>query len=91
MQEGRAIALETAGRFGVRPSRHDDAVFARYMTRRALRLNDHGWQAFRYMTEGLLLSPRAFLLPVRRGLPTAIAAALSPILPRALRRAAFSA
>lgn len=91
MQAGRRVALATAARFGIRPSREDDAVFARYLARRALRRDGGAWAAFGYALAGLWRSPRAFLSPLRRGGPTAVAALVAPALPRPLRRALFSA
>ncbi len=89
MRAGRAYAVRTAAYYGVFPSRSSEAVYLRYLARRALRLGNQG-QALSYTCNGLGLHARSFLLPLRRGLPTAAGAALAPILPQAIKRALFS-
>lgn len=89
MRAGRAYAVKTAASYGVFPSRSSEAVYLRYLARRALRLG-HQEQALSYTRNGLSLHARSFLLPLRRGLPTAAGAALAPILPQAVKRALFS-
>ena len=89
MRAGRAYAVKTAASYGVFPSRSSEAVYLRYLARRALRLGHQG-QALSYTGKGLSLHARSFLLPLRRGLPTATGAALAPILPQAIKRALFS-
>jgi glycosyltransferase involved in cell wall biosynthesis len=89
MRAGRAYAVRTAACYGVFPSRSSEAVYLRYLARRALRLGHQG-QALSYTRNGLGLHARGFLLPLRRGLPTAAGAVLAPILPHAIKRALFS-
>ncbi|WP_171210265.1 MULTISPECIES: glycosyltransferase family 2 protein [unclassified Ruegeria] len=89
MRAGRAYAVKTAASYGVFPSRSSEAVYLRYLARRALRLGHQG-QALSYTRKGLSLHARSFLLPLRRGLPTAAGAALAPILPQAIKSALFS-
>ena len=89
MRAGRGYAVKTAASYGVFPSRSSEAVYLRYLARRALRLGHQG-QALSYTRNGLGLHARSFLLPLRRGLPTAAGAALAPILPQAIKRALFS-
>ncbi len=89
MRAGRVYAVKTAASYGVFPSRSCEAVYFRYLARRALRLGHQG-QALSYTRNGLSLDARSFLLPLRRGLPTAAGAALAPILPQAIKRALFS-
>lgn len=90
MQKGRAEALKTARGYGIVPDARAEAVHLRYLARRALRL-DHAPQVARGLAlRGLRLAPRAFLLPARRGVATAGAALVAPVLPAPLRRALFA-
>ncbi|WP_171228897.1 glycosyltransferase family A protein [Ruegeria sp. HKCCA4008] len=89
MRAGRAYAVKTAASYGVFPSRSSEAVYLRYLARRALRLG-HQSQALSYTRNGLGLHARSFLLPLRRGLPTAAGATLAPILPQVIKRTLFS-
>jgi glycosyltransferase involved in cell wall biosynthesis len=91
MVEGRRRALDTAARYGVRPDPRAEAVFARYLARRALRVGHDRTAALRFALAGLAASPRGFLSPARRGAATLAAAAVTPLLPGALRRALFTA
>ncbi|WP_417204936.1 glycosyltransferase family 2 protein [Antarctobacter sp.] len=90
MQRGRAEALKTARRYGVAPDARAEAVHLRYLARRALRLDQGPHIARRLALRGMRLSPRAFLMPPRRGVATAGAALIAPCLPTALRRALFA-
>jgi glycosyltransferase involved in cell wall biosynthesis len=91
MRTGRTAALATAARFGVRPDARAEAIYARYLARRALRLDAGSGIALRYTLQGLAESPAAFLFPLRRGAATAVASLAAPVLPGALRRALFAA
>lgn len=91
MAAGRQIALATARLYGITPDNRDEAVFARYLARRALRLETGAADAFRHTLTGLRRSPRAFLFPLRRGAATAVASLVAPVVPRALRMALFAA
>jgi hypothetical protein len=91
MRLGREKVLATAARFGVRPDARAEAVYARYLARRALRLDAGATVALGHTLRGLSQSPAAFLFPLRRGAATAIAACAAPLLPSALRRVLFSA
>ncbi|MCR9125883.1 MAG: glycosyltransferase [Rhodobacteraceae bacterium] len=90
MARGRAEALRTAARFGARPDARAEAVHLRYLARRALRLDQPPGTALRLAAQGLARSPKGFLRPFRRGAGTALACALAPALPTALRRSLFS-
>ncbi len=90
MRSSRARALQTARRFGYVPDRNTEAVYLRYLARRALRLDLGRAEALRLAALGLAQSPRAFCSPARRGVATAVGALASPFLPRPLRRALFS-
>ncbi|KCV83305.1 glycosyl transferase family protein [Actibacterium atlanticum] len=90
MEMGRQRAVATAARFGFAPNAAAEAVHLRYLARRALRLNVEPKLALRLTHQGLSLDAHAFLSPPRRGLATAAAALLAPLLPTALRRALFA-
>jgi len=90
MRIGRQRALRTAARYGVAPTRAAEAVYFRYLARRALRLDTGPREAWRLTREGLRMNAAAFLFPARRGVATAAASALSLILTRRLRQTLFS-
>lgn len=90
MAQSRRKALDTARYFGFSPSPAQEAIYDRYLARRALRLQDGNASAKRYALRGMRRSPRAFLNPPRRGLVTALAAVAAPTLPKALKRALFA-
>lgn len=90
MRASRAQALKTARRYGYAPDRATEAVYLRYLARRALRLDLGRAEPLRLALRGLITSPRGFCTPARRGLATALASVVAPVLPAALRRALFS-
>lgn len=90
MRDSRARALATARRYGHVPDPSAEAVYLRYLARRALRLDIGGTESLRLALQGLRQSPRGFCSPMRRGLATAAGALVAPILPRALRRSLFT-
>lgn len=90
MRIGRQRALKTAAKFGVRSTARAEAVYMRYLARRALRLDTGPREAWTYTVIGLRQDPVAFLLPARRGFATAIASALAFALTPRMRRALFS-
>lgn len=90
MQAGRRRALRSAARYGVLPTPAAEAVYLRYLARRALRLDAPAREAWRYTRAGLWHSPSAFLLPPRRGAATALATGLAFVLTPRLRRALFA-
>lgn len=90
MAHSRALALTTAARFGFTPNAAQEAIYLRYLARRALRL-DHGRNIARGLTlQGLIKSPRGFLFPLKRGAATAVAAFVAPLLPAPVQRKLFS-
>ena len=91
MADGRRIALSTAARYGVSPDARAEAVYARYLARRALRLDKGGGIALHHTLTGLRASPSAFLFPLRRGAATALASLIAPLLPPAARKSLFAA
>ncbi|MEP3346655.1 MAG: glycosyltransferase family 2 protein [Litoreibacter sp.] len=90
MQAGRARAVETAARFGAEPTPRAEAIYLRYLARRALRLDSPPTDAWGFVWAGMGRSPIGFLFPVRRGVITAVAAALAIVLPHPIRRHLFA-
>lgn len=89
MSAGRERAIATAARYGIVPTASSEAIYFRYLARRALRLDSGPYEAWNYARAGLQLHARSFLNPLRRGLPTALASALATTLPTWARRALF--
>lgn len=90
MAHSRELALTTAARFGYVPDATQEAIYLRYLARRALRLDKGRGVARRLTLEGLSKSPRGFLFPLRRGGATALAAFVAPLLPTPVHRKIFS-
>lgn len=90
MRLGRNHALVTAARYGVIASPAAEAVYMRYLARRALRLDAPKGEALRYTLSGLAQNAGSFLFPLRRGLTIAAASAIALGLPQPMRRALFS-
>lgn len=86
MAASREIALQTAERFGFRRNGANEAIYARYLARRALRLNETGLSALKYSVEGMKSSPTAFLFPLRRGALVLAASVIAPVVPPSLRK-----
>lgn len=90
MDKGRQQALTSAARLGITPTGAAHAVYNRYLARRALRLGLGRATALRHALLGLCQSPRGFLLPLHRGLPTLVAATCAAAMPAALTRRLFA-
>ena len=94
MYAGWRMSVETALNMGYEISKLDrrqaEAVYLRYMARRALRLDQPGFIAAAYALKGISLSPSAFLKEVRRGLPTLLGSLSAPFLPTQMRHALFA-
>ena len=90
MQLGRACAIRTAARFGHASSRYSDAIFLRYLSRRALRLGQGRVYPLIFALQGILRSPTGFFNAPRRGLATFAGALLAPVLPTRLSEHLFS-
>ncbi|EGD59086.1 glycosyl transferase family 2 [Novosphingobium nitrogenifigens DSM 19370] len=71
-------------------TRQCEAVYCRYLARRALRLSNAAGQALKYTLRGLHLDAGAFLSDPRRGLCTALGALLAPMLPPVVRTRIFA-
>lgn len=90
MQQGRKDAIRTAGRFGHAPTRRSDAIFLRYLCRRALRLGQGRLLPLRLAFKGVMRSPAGFFSTPWRGLATLAGAMLVPVLPSRLSQILFS-
>ena len=90
MLAGRARAIQTAARFGIRPTAQSHAIHHRYLARRALRLGDARTLALRHAITGLGHSPAGFFNPFRRGALTLAGACGALALPRTTRQSLFS-
>ncbi|MEP5154974.1 glycosyltransferase family A protein [Planktotalea sp.] len=90
MTLGRRKAIETAARFGVVPSRSSNAIYDRYLARRALRLGHGRLAALGFALRGVFTSPLGFFNSPKRGALTLSAALLAVVLPTGLTRALFS-
>ena len=89
MRAGRAQALATAQRFGGATDKRAEAIYLRYLARRALRLDTGRMTALRFVLEGLRNSPAGFFSDTRRGALTAIGALVAPLLSTRSRRHLF--
>ena len=90
LREGRRAALRTAARFGHPGSARHEAIYLRFLARRALRVGAPSAEAIRLAFAGCRISPRGWFSDVRRGALTLGAAVTAPILPSGLRRALFA-
>lgn len=90
MHAGWRKVRETARRVGFpcgdSTLRAAEAVHLRYLARRALRMRMPRCTALHFALRGVGLSPAAFLRPLRRGVPTLLAALAEPLMPPVLRR-----
>ncbi|GLQ25656.1 glycosyltransferase family 2 protein [Sulfitobacter pacificus] len=90
MQKGRNCAIQTAAKYGHTPSKQSDAIFLRYLSRRALRLGQGRVLPLSFALKGVLHSPAGFFDAPRRGLATLAGALLAPVLPARLSQHLFS-
>ena len=67
-----------------------EALYYRYLARRALRSGGRAGLALRYVAQGLARDPGSFLEQPRRSLPTIAAALVAPLLPTSLRLRLFA-
>jgi len=89
MREGRAAAIVAAQRYGFSSDRRAEAIYLRYLARRALRLDADRLTALRFVLEGLRNSPAGFFSDLRRGVLTAMGAVVAPLLGKRARRSLF--
>lgn len=90
MQKGRQSALKTAARYGFAPTERDQAIYQRYLARRALRLGHGRLDAARFALRGLRHSPSGFFAQPKRGALTLLAALLAVALPAPVRNSLFA-
>ena len=90
MQVSRKNAIRTAAQYGHTSSRKSDAIFLRYLSRRALRLGQGRVLPLLFALEGISRSPVGFFNVPRRGLATLAGALLVSILPTNVSEVLFS-
>ena len=90
MEIGREAVLQTARSFGFEPDPAANAVYQRYLARRALRLGQGRSLALRYALTGLAISPKGFFKSPKRGVFTLIGAVCALALPAPVCRTLFS-
>lgn len=83
----RRLAITYRGQFDMPAA---EALYCRYLSRRALRSGGKSTDALRFAMRGLSLNPPAFLADIRRGGFTLCGALVSPLLPRRLRTRIFA-
>ncbi|MBB93411.1 MAG: glucosyl transferase [Rhodobacteraceae bacterium] len=90
LREGRRAALRSAARYGFDPRPAEEAIYLRYLARRALRIGAPPAEALRLALSGCAQSPRGWFSDVRRGAMTLAGALAAPVLPRRLRQSLFA-
>jgi glycosyltransferase involved in cell wall biosynthesis len=90
MANGRKAVLRTAAAYGFTPDGASNAVYYRYLARRALRLGHGRTHALRYTTIGIIQSPIGFFSSPKRGLLTFASAICALFLPSPISRSLFS-
>ncbi|QJQ31247.1 glycosyltransferase family 2 protein [Sphingomonas lacunae] len=83
----RDLATDYADPSGVQAA---EAIYCRYLARRALRSGASAATALHYAVRGLRLDARAFLTDAKRGWATLISALVAPFIPRAARIRVFA-
>ncbi|UYV36400.1 glycosyltransferase [Rhodobacteraceae bacterium D3-12] len=89
METSRQIVVQSAVALGATPSKKSQAIYSRYLARRALRMGNR-LLPLRYVLEALAASPAGFFTSPRRGALTLSAALGVLILPRFITRPLFS-
>jgi len=90
LREGRRAALQSAARYGFDVRPWEEAIYLRYLARRALRIGAPPSEALSLALKGCLQSPRGWFSDMRRGALTLAGALAAPMLPDALRRSLFA-
>ncbi|MCK0142831.1 glycosyltransferase family 2 protein [Aliiroseovarius sp. F20344] len=90
MERSRQEVLKTAASFGATPSPTSNAIYNRYLSRRALRMSEDRFLPLRFALAGLQISPSGFFSSPRRGVLTLLAALSVPVLPRPIARRLFT-
>lgn len=89
MEASRNVVVQSAKALGALPSRKSQAIYCRYLARRALRMGSRVLP-LRYALNGLAVSPAGFFTTPRRGALTLGAAIGVLILPRIIIRTWFA-
>jgi glycosyltransferase involved in cell wall biosynthesis len=90
MDRSREVALQSAAAFGFAPTPAANAIYLRYLARRALRLGQRRGDALRFAIQGLRISPAGFFSSPRRGALTLFGAITSVFLPLYISQLVFS-
>ncbi len=90
MQKGRLDAIKTAAKLGFKPDAVSEAIFLRYLCRRALRLGQGRFLPLSFAVQGLLASPRGFFNVPKRGIFTLTGSLMMPFLPARAAQSLFS-
>lgn len=90
MEIGRNAVLETAASFGFKPDAASNAIYQRYLARRALRLGQGRTLALRFALSGVANCPSGFFASPKRGILTLLGALCALVLPLPVCRTLFS-
>lgn len=90
MQSSRDVALQSALLYGFKPTPDANAIYYRYLARRALRLRQARGHALKFAIKGVRTSPAGFFSSPRRGALTLLGAIASLVLPASLTHFVFS-
>ena len=90
MEIGRKAVLETAASFGFEPDAASNAIYQRYLARRALRLGQGRTLALRFALSGLAICPSGFFASPKRGMLTLVGALCAFVLPTHVSRTLFA-
>jgi glycosyltransferase involved in cell wall biosynthesis len=90
MQLSRDVALKSALFYGFKPTPSANAIYQRYLARRALRLGQARGDALKFVIKGIRTSPAGFFSSPKRGTLTLIGAITSVVLPMGISQLVFS-
>ena len=90
MAQSRDVALQSAKAFGFAPTPTANAIYFRYLARRALRLGHARGDALKFVIKGVRASPTGFFRSPRRGVLTFIGAIMSVVLPPRISQSVFA-
>lgn len=90
MRSGRNAAIATAQKYNVKVDNRAEAIYMRYLARRALRLDAGRTTALKFALEGVLTSPAGYFSDIRRGGLTLLSALVAPVLTKKIRHRLFA-
>lgn len=90
MELSRQVVLQTAMLYGFKATPSANAIYLRYLARRALRLGQARRDALKFAAKGIITSPAGFFNSPRRGALTLIGALSTLILPARVSQFIFS-